>query len=145
AEDLAQDCLLRGFRRLSALQDANKFGSWLLTIGYHAALDWKKSRARSEVALEDLGAGMQQSDERGVRVDDRLMQQEQQAELRQAIDQLPDPQREALLIYYYDDVTYDQLGEMLGISSAAVNARLTKARAALRRSLGAKWCSNEVH
>jgi DNA-directed RNA polymerase specialized sigma24 family protein len=39
------------------------------------------------------------------------------------------------LLYYYNDVTYRELGEFLGISAAAVNARLTRARVMLRQRL----------
>ena len=48
---------------------------------------------------------------------------------------LPEDLREVLLLYYYQDVTYRELAETLGVSSATVNARLTKARAMLREKL----------
>ena len=43
--------------------------------------------------------------------------------------------REPLLLFYYDDVTYEQIGHMLGVSRATVNARLAKARSQLARRL----------
>ena len=43
----------------------------------------------------------------------------------------------SLMHYYYDDCTYQQLAEQLGVSAATVNARLTKARQMLRERLGA--------
>jgi RNA polymerase sigma-70 factor (ECF subfamily) len=49
---------------------------------------------------------------------------------------LPEPYREVLLMYYYDDVTYQDVAAALGVSAATVNARLTKARAMLRQRLG---------
>jgi RNA polymerase sigma-70 factor (ECF subfamily) len=61
--------------------------------------------------------------------------QDELSALMEAVDQLPDSLREALLIYYYCDVTYEDLGTMLGVSSATVNARLTKARSVLREKL----------
>ena len=48
---------------------------------------------------------------------------------------LPEPYREVILMYYYDDVTYQELAAGLGVSAATVNARLTKARAMLRERL----------
>jgi RNA polymerase sigma factor (sigma-70 family) len=39
------------------------------------------------------------------------------------------------MLYYYDDLSYRELGELLGVSAATVNARLTKARTILRERL----------
>jgi DNA-directed RNA polymerase specialized sigma24 family protein len=41
------------------------------------------------------------------------------------------------MLYYYDDVTYRDLADQLGVSTATVNARLTRARSLLRERLGA--------
>ncbi len=57
------------------------------------------------------------------------------ARLMDHVAELPEELREVLLVYYYEDVTYQELAEMLGVSSATVNARLTKARAMLREKL----------
>jgi RNA polymerase sigma-70 factor (ECF subfamily) len=51
------------------------------------------------------------------------------------VDTLPDAYREVILLYYYDDVTYQDVAAALGVSAATVNARLTKARAMLRERL----------
>jgi RNA polymerase sigma-70 factor (ECF subfamily) len=58
--------------------------------------------------------------------------QEQLEELMASVDALPEDYREVILLYYYDDVTYRDLSQMLGVSTATINARLTKARAMLR-------------
>ncbi len=46
-----------------------------------------------------------------------------------------EPYREVILMYYYDDVTYQDVAAALDVSAATVNARLTKARAMLRERL----------
>ena len=60
---------------------------------------------------------------------------EDDEELHLAISALPEECREVLLLYYYDDVTYQDLAEMLQVSSATINARLTRARTLLRERL----------
>ena len=49
------------------------------------------------------------------------------------VESLPEVYREVIMLYYYQDVTYQDLAETLGVSAATINARLTKARALLRR------------
>ena len=56
--------------------------------------------------------------------------------LMREVERLPEPQREALMLYYYEDCTYQELAERLGVSAATINARLTQARMTLRARLG---------
>ena len=51
------------------------------------------------------------------------------------MEKLPEDYREVLMLYYYEDVTYRDLAETLGVSAATINARLTKGRAMLRERL----------
>lgn len=142
AEDLAQDSLLKGFRALHTLADPSKFGPWMLSIGHRSAVDWLKAKARGEVKFSDgdKGANGRPNDDWRSDIeqpDAMLAISEQRTKLMAEIDSLPDPLREVVMMYYYDDVTYKELADMLGVSVATVNARLTKARNALRaRYLG---------
>ena len=57
------------------------------------------------------------------------------AVLNENREDLPEQYRETLMLYYYDDVTYEELAATLGVSAATINARLTKARAMLRERM----------
>lgn len=138
AEDLAQETLLRGLRGLPSLDSPERFGPWLRGIAQHVYLDWRKSKQASQVPLSSLGpdgaadellASAPDVAVRAVDHDDDLR------ELRRAVAALDEDARETLLLYYAQDVTYAELAEMLGVSPATINARLTKARAALRERL----------
>jgi RNA polymerase sigma-70 factor, ECF subfamily len=137
AEDLAQEALLRGLRALATLEDPAKFGPWLCGIASRVCLDWLKSGQARQVSLDALADGQgerwvaqdgQSPDEAAARADD-------QRRLLAEVATLPEPYREVILLYYYDDVTYHDVAALLGVSAATVNARLTKARALLRERL----------
>ena len=55
--------------------------------------------------------------------------------VRSAIDELPDPMREVLLLRYYDDRSYEQMSAVLGLSKSAINGLLTRAKQKLAKSL----------
>jgi len=139
AEDLAQETLFRGWARLSTLSEPEKFGSWLQGIALRASLDWLKSRARKQVPfsvlqgassdIEELLPSREESGEGSIEA------AEDRGELLREVEALPEEHRIVLLLYYYEDVTYQDIAAMLGVSAATVNARLTKARATLRRRL----------
>jgi RNA polymerase sigma-70 factor (ECF subfamily) len=138
AEDLAQESLLRGLRALPTLVDDNKFGPWLVGIAVRTCLDWLKSAQRTEVSLDAMTKGDVGSLSAAAVVamdDDRdgVADRRDQAEyLMCEVERLPQPYREVLMLYYYQDCTYQELATALGVSAATINARLTKARAMLR-------------
>lgn len=137
AEDLAQEALLRGYRALATLADADKFGPWLAGIATRVCLDWLKAKERTTVPFSALGVD-RQPDNLPSRRDpqgDEAERAEETAELLAEVEALPADLREVLKLYYYADVTYQDLSDLLGVSCATINARLTKARALLRERL----------
>ena len=133
AEDLAQEALLRGLRALPTLAEPDKFGPWVIGIAVRTCLDWLKNRKRTEVSLEGLGEAVADLRDRCA-ADER---RERAERLMAEVERLPQPYREVLMLYYGDHhgCTYQDLAELLGVSAATVNARLTKARQMLRSRL----------
>jgi RNA polymerase sigma-70 factor (ECF subfamily) len=142
AEDLAQEALLRGYRALGTLTHPERFGAWLHGIALRACLDWLKARERSTVAFSALGPGrdpdgfMHPRDGRDVPDLDR---DDERRRLLAEVEALPPEYRTVVMLYYYENVTYRELAETLGVSTATINARLTRARAILRARLSPAW------
>ena len=121
-EDMVQEAFLRGFRMIATLEDPAKFPAWVCGIAIRACLDWLKAKERGQVSLDvlpDASAPEEVDDDRGTA-------------LRKEVESLPEIYREALTLFYYRKQSYQDMGRALGITPAAVNARLTKARAMLR-------------
>jgi RNA polymerase sigma factor (sigma-70 family) len=138
AEDLAQESLLRGLRSLATLSDPEKFGPWLIGIAVRTCLDWLKSAKRSEVSLDCLEAAGHPAgaSEFAERADEPSFEHREHIDrLMRAIEELPLPYRETIMHYYYQRCTYQELADLLGVSAATINARLTKARAMLRERM----------
>jgi RNA polymerase sigma-70 factor (ECF subfamily) len=132
ADDLAQETLLRAFQSLAELADPEKFGPWIHGIAVRVCLDWRKNKRRTEVPLSALSDIADQIPCEADAGSSALERAEETNRLLAAVETLPDECREALLLYYYGDVTYADLAAMLGVSIATINARLTKARVLLR-------------
>jgi RNA polymerase sigma-70 factor (ECF subfamily) len=127
-EDMVQEAFLRGFRAIGSLAEPDKFGSWLYGIAARTCLDWLKSKERSQVSYDALGPDQLRSPRRSEE-DDR------HARLLEVLDALPEAYREVVLMFYYKKQSYQEMSEVLELSPAAINARLTKARAMLREKL----------
>lgn len=137
ADDLAQETLLRGYRALGTLSDPGKLGTWLMGIALRASLDWLKARERSTVPFSGLGPDHSADLLLGRDDGDPAADADERRRLMAEVEALPGPLRQAVMMYYYDDLSYRELGELLGVSAATINARLTKARSLLRQRLSA--------
>jgi RNA polymerase sigma-70 factor, ECF subfamily len=139
ADDLAQEVLLRGYRSLTALADPDKFGAWLWGIAHRTCLDWLKRQGRAPVPFSSLGPDhdpeeylTQRSGQGGPPDVDH---EDEVRHLLAEVEALPAECRQVVMLYYYEDTTYRELGQLLGVSSATINARLTRARSLLRERL----------
>jgi RNA polymerase sigma-70 factor (ECF subfamily) len=141
ADDMAQETFLRGYRALSSLTDPDKFGAWLCGIATRACLDWLKARARSVVSFSAMGLSQEPEELLPPVVEalPALDQDEERRQLLAEVESLPEDCRQVVMLYYYQEFTYRELADMLGVSPATINARLTKARALLRARLSKAW------
>lgn len=130
AEDLAQETLLRAFRTLDSIREPERFGAWVCGIATRTCLDWLKAKQRTEVSIEHLETSDHRSHGASANGNDESWDL-----LYRQIELLPAEYREVLMLYYYGNSTYQELAELLGVSSATINARLTKARQILRKQL----------
>jgi RNA polymerase sigma-70 factor (ECF subfamily) len=142
ADELAQETLLRGFRALHSLTDPDRFGPWLCGIALRACLDWLKAKQNAQVPFSVLGSEYNPDDSvqrRDGTVESDLERDEERRRILDEVEALPEEYRTVILLYYYQDLTYRDLAKLLGVSSATINARLTKARSLLRTRLTHCW------
>ncbi|HKB01628.1 MAG TPA: RNA polymerase sigma factor, partial [Gemmataceae bacterium] len=124
-----------GYRALHTLSDPAKVGTWLMGIGLRAALDWLKAKERSTVPFSGLGPDRPVEALISREESDPAADADERRRLMVEVEALPETLRQAVMLYYYDDLSYRELGELLRVSAATINARLTKARSILRERL----------
>lgn len=134
AADLVQDSFIRGYTALGGCQDPSRFGSWIFRILRNRCLDHLKNRRRSNVSLEDVTVPLT-GDLEDPEVE--LGRSEIRREVRDALEGLPEAQREAFLLKHVDGFSYEEMAEMLGASVSALKMRVMRAREALQVALGA--------
>lgn len=130
AEDLAQESFVRGFGKLSALSEPERFGPWMRGIATNVCADWLRNAMRHKVSSSNPGASIEQM------VDGNLgepaIAEDERAIIVQQVAAIPEELREVILLRYYENLTYDEMSRWLGVARATVNERLAKARALLR-------------
>lgn len=129
AEDLVQEVLIRGFADLDSLSNPENFGAWLRGVAKHVCVDWIRHRQRIPRIVPVDAAS---ADSLSVTQTEIIVASDERAVVLQEIAAIPEDLREAILLHYYEDLTYDQMAQWLGVARATVNERLARARALLR-------------
>lgn len=130
AEDVAQEALLRAWRRRASLRDPQQFLSWLATIVRNEA--WR--RRASPVRVESL-------DESAVAVESHARVGEEfetvlrRVEVSRALRRLDEHEQLLLRLRYADDLTQSAIAQQLGISEGTIKVQLHRARGKLKEAL----------
>lgn len=132
AGDVTQEALLRAWQRLGELKEPERFGAWLTRIVRNLAADHIRRRPFQQVENMEVLEGLEPS-----RIDPTadLDQAEMRNRIDQALHTLDETTRSAVVLRYYDGLPSKRIGEVLGLSAAAVDMRLSRARAELREKL----------
>jgi RNA polymerase sigma-70 factor (ECF subfamily) len=131
AADLVQDSFVKGFTHLDTCQDPSRFAAWMFRIVRNRCMDHLKNRRQQSVPLEDDAASAPAADDPAA----TLERTEMGREVRQALEALPEAQREAFLLKHVEGRSYEEMAEMLDASVSALKMRVMRAREALQALL----------
>ncbi len=151
AEDLCQEVFLRIYKARKGYRPKAKFSTWLFTIANNLAMNHLRAKGRKgNVPLGDGASGSQSMAPLGQRLVSREgtpSTQMRQAELadfvREAMSSLGEDQRLAILLNKFEEMSYQEIADVMGRSPAAVKSLLARARNQLREQLEPYLLSGE--
>jgi RNA polymerase sigma-70 factor, ECF subfamily len=138
-EDIAQQVFLRVWKSAKRYVPRAKFTTWLLKITRNLVFNELRRRSRHAqlpLQIESESEERPIRDERATAPDAALLEQELQQAVETAIGQLPETQRMAVVLRRYDELSYEDIAEVLDQSVPAVKSLLFRARTELRARLG---------
>jgi len=135
AEDIAQEALLKAFRNLDALRGA-EVKPWLMAIVRNAYFDWRRRDNGRTVTGPAAEVAMEQTSSEHASAEDDLVRQGDVAALRRAIETIPEPFREALVLRDLNELSYRDVAEVTGVPMGTVMSRLARARRMLGERMG---------
>jgi RNA polymerase sigma-70 factor, ECF subfamily len=141
AEDISQEVFLRAYDRFDDLQGSATAGGWLKTVARNLSLNhltryrkrWQFfSDRRNEEGEEETGPEFSVPDS----LLDDVAAEERHRRIELALDQLPEHQRVPLVLFHFEDLSYQDIAMRLRVSVAKVKIDIHRARTALTRFLG---------
>ena len=142
AEDLAQETFLRVFKSASRYEPKASFKSWLYTIATNLSKNEIRNRNRRNTCfIADLIEEGETVYDSGFMADTRYQpdilyeKKERQQLIRKALNQLPENQRLALTLVTYQELSYEEIAEVLKCSLGAVKSLIHRARQNMKKLL----------
>ena len=136
ASDVVQDAFLKLHRSLEGLRHPGRFKGWFLRLVKTTAIDHRRRQGRQpSVNLSQLEGIEDELEAAGNSPIGRLVGAERRARVREAVNQLPEQYREVVVLKYLDGLSYEEIAEQTGLSPAAVESKLFRARGRLRQQL----------
>jgi RNA polymerase sigma-70 factor (ECF subfamily) len=133
ADDVTQQVFMKLIAQISQFQGRSQFSTWLYRLVTNACLDHKRGLRRF-LSFGDT-RDLQVPDTRRS-TESRFIAGQAEAEIRQAVAALKPKLRIAVLLKYFDDLSYEEMAEALGCSRGTVASRLNRGHRILARKLG---------
>ena len=130
ADDLVQDCLTRALNKAHLWREGTDLRAWLFTILHNQHVNRVRRSVREGVAVNasDSEPALVESPSQFSRIELR--------DLERALAQLPEEQRQVVLLVGLEGLRYEAVAEIMGVPVGTVRSRLSRGREALRQLMG---------
>src|SRR6185295_1435674 len=140
AEDLTQETFVRMFRALARYDPTRPFGAWLFTIASRLCIDHIRRSRMKMVSMSWREPGSEEErtmeiEDQGLLPDELASHAEEEQRVQTLIDTLPPHYRIVVVLRHQQNLSYEEIAEMLELPLGTVKARIHRARALLKRHL----------
>ena len=133
ARDLCQEAFLKAYKSLRSFKQEARFSSWLYQIALNLCRDrMRRRRGKTMVSLDELEEGGAAMPVAGPTALDMLQERDTSRLVAQAIEALPDEQREVIILKEYQGLTFLEIAQVLDVPISTVKTRLYRGLDQLR-------------
>lgn len=138
AEDAAQDAFIRAFQSLESCDPNRPFLRWIYRIGYNLCVDRYRRRRHVTISLDEpFGEEKFRRElvDETPGPEERLDMKEEQRRLTELLSSLPPRYRAVVVLRHQDDLSYEEIADILNLPLGTVKARMHRAHNLLRKML----------
>ena len=145
AEDITQDVFLKCYEKLDTIQNREQFPYWIKRIAINLSINhYERAKRIVDVETEDSDYNYFDSISTDECPEDFILKDELRKYVRLFVDALPDRLRTIVILREVEDLSYEEIAELLKIPLGTVRSRLFKARQIIKERLIKQGLTNEV-
>lgn len=137
AEDAAQETFLRAYKSMKKYDKSRSFATWLMSIAAHYCIDQLRKRRMKIISTEDIPYFEVVDGNPGP--ESIMAQNQEQDRVRKLLHTLNPIDRAAVIMYYWNELSYQEISQALNLTESAVKSRLHRAR----RNLAQTWIDQQ--
>lgn len=126
AEEAAQDVFVKAFRSIESFQAKAKFSTWLYRIAYNHSISVIRKKVKLIDLVDDIPEG--EPDEGEMNGLDSLSAEERSRYLKMAIDSLAETDAVVVTLFYYDELSLEEISVITGLSNSNIRIKLHRSR-----------------
>lgn len=126
-DDVVQNVFIKAYVNLNGFNEKKKFSSWLFRIAHNEAVNHLKKNKKTLAFDEKIEI------ETGKNIDDELEKKELEKIINHCLDKIPLNYREILVLYYFEDLSYEEISDSLKVPLGTVAVRLSRAKKYLKK------------
>lgn len=148
SQDLSQEVFITVFKKLHMYSEKAKFSTWLYRVSYNLCIDWarknKKRLKQSYIEDEACAGGSEYN------LEESIIESDSRRLLRKEINELAEKYKTVIILFHYQGLSYEEIGDILKIPVKTVESRLYRARKLLKKALarqcsGGDWIEMQAH
>ena len=129
AEEAAQEAFIRAYTRLDSYNPEHKFSTWMLSITSNYCIDLIRKRRALLLSIDEpLPAHPALQSEKSKGPESQMVTNEQQEMVQDLLQELPEDYRQAVVLRYWYEMSYDEIAEVMNTTVSAIKSRLFRAR-----------------
>ncbi len=135
--DLVQEVFIKAYMNIQSFDLERRFSPWIYRIAHNEFVNAVKKRIRNPLSYFDFDTMLPHAGE-GETVEDEMGRQEMKQMIEAHLKQLDEKYREPLILYYFEDMDYKEIADILQIPISTVGVRLQRGKMALKKLIKKK-------
>jgi len=137
ANEITQETFLAALRSMRSYQEKQSFKAWLYTIALNHSRSHLRKRRTLEKLKNSLTGILRIETQKQVLPEERVVQNEKEAQVWKALNQLDEPFRIVMILRYFHELPIAEISQILSVNEGTIHSRLHTARQRLRDALSA--------
>ena len=136
AEDITQETFLKVYKHLSTLKELDRFPGWLYVIATRRCIAWLRKKRLNAQLVEDIDMVAKGKGTYSQYVADQQAKTSTEAKqevVKQLLAKLQESERTVITLYYFGEMTCEEISKFLGVSANTIKSRLSRARQRLKK------------